>query len=334
MTQQGVNRSLVRARSHVQITRLSPVEKVVMIGDCHGSAYTFVRHLFRFDRLGILNLNTLQLSPGYRLVFLGDVVDRGAFSFELSLMILQLIQINNADYADPRVIYNRGNHEELEINQAYGLKDELLKRCHTKGGGGADLFEAINQWYLWLPSAVVLTVTLADSTRYRYWLCHGGFDPSQLQANSKLTVALNQAAGAEGVVVVMLMDDDQQHNLRWSDFDNTGPASVQPLPNEERGIGRDYQSHHVHRFCQAQQINLIIRGHQDNYDNNYLFANNYVPVKAEAPVGLDSPYPGFGLNYSAGLTQSPLMGVNGQWFVIMRHSAPILKIGCRDHWLD
>src|SRR4030095_2740312 len=77
--QLGLNSEIINSHSYIQSIPVSGQEKIVMMGDFHGSVHTFLRHLFRFHRLGILDLKTLKISPNYRLVFLGDVIDRGSF---------------------------------------------------------------------------------------------------------------------------------------------------------------------------------------------------------------------------------------------------------------
>ena len=323
--QLGLNAQSVQTLSYIQRVTVSPDEKIIMMGDFHGSFHTFLRHMFRFHRLGIVNLKTLKLNPKHRLIFLGDVVDRGHFSLEISLVILKLMEINNDDYRNPLVIYNRGNHETASLSKKYGLLNEFESRCQQKG---YDLWKQLTQFYNCLPSAVILEVPkngpqvdpinsfLSETSKnlkkvgvgvpktsnqfYRYWLCHGGFDPSLLNPKSDLSLALKHALKP----VIVFTDNKQQDNVRWSDFYDSERNN--PPVNKDRGIALIYNKYHVYQFLTLQNINFIIRGHQDHYDNNYLFSPSFQIPKYNRPKSKDQLMPGFGLNWGAA-TQKPLL---------------------------
>ncbi|AYV84314.1 MAG: calcineurin-like phosphoesterase [Hyperionvirus sp.] len=265
--------------SYIHSINIDISEKVIMIGDVHGSLHTFLRMLFRFHRFGILDLKTLKLAPGYRLVFLGDVIDRGNFSLEISIVIFFMIERNNADPMNPRIIYNRGNHEEGRTSSAYGLASELSNRCEH-----GDLYQNLNDTYLFMPSAVILQVK-HNSSFYRYWLCHGGFDASFLEETSILKKYIG-----ERNAIIQLPGATEQDNIRWSDFINFGADKKGPLINYGRGgTGLTYDKHNVYQFMTINKIDFIIRGHQDSFDNNYLYATSHMTSSGR-------PMPGIGLN--------------------------------------
>ena len=58
----------------------------------------------------------------YRLVFLGDCVDRGGFSLETASYLLALKLLH-----PKRVFLLRGNHESMLVNQRCGFYYELAK---------------------------------------------------------------------------------------------------------------------------------------------------------------------------------------------------------------
>ena len=85
-----------------------------MFGDFHGSFHTFFRLMLRLELSGILT--NYELKEGYKMVFCGDILDRGNYALEIVTFILQLI-INNPG----NVIYNRGNHEDQFTYSRYGF---------------------------------------------------------------------------------------------------------------------------------------------------------------------------------------------------------------------
>jgi hypothetical protein len=78
----------------------------------------------------------MKINDGYKIVFLGDVIDRGQYSSEIVFIIFLLIYVNNLDDANgnsviekPKIYYIRGNHEDIYWSSHTGFKDELEKKC-------------------------------------------------------------------------------------------------------------------------------------------------------------------------------------------------------------
>ena len=74
--------------------------------------------------------------------------------------------------------------------------------------------------------------------------------------------------------------------------------SEDPYRKWKRGIGFICGSFNVFKFLNVHKINFIIRGHQDNCDNNYLFSNVYKITKNNRLLSDISELPRFGLDYS------------------------------------
>ena len=88
---------------------------VIIIGDIHGSFHD----LLRIIRL----IETSQ----YKVVFLGDYVDRGAFSLECITLLFSLKLLKPDIY-----FLLRGNHEFNEMCSHYGFKKEILNYHNPK----------------------------------------------------------------------------------------------------------------------------------------------------------------------------------------------------------
>ena len=91
-----------------------------MFGDFHGN----MRDLLAFSK--ILWPLGMHLTPG-SFLFLGDYVDRGAYSIEvLSYLFAQKIMLPD------KVFMLRGNHELSAVNISFSL--QLLKLLHLTAG--------------------------------------------------------------------------------------------------------------------------------------------------------------------------------------------------------
>jgi hypothetical protein len=70
-----------------------PNEKFIVFGDFHGALSTFIRTLLRFRKMNILNENC-KLLNNYNIIFLGDIIDRAMYDYELLILIYELIRLN------------------------------------------------------------------------------------------------------------------------------------------------------------------------------------------------------------------------------------------------
>jgi len=91
--------------------------KAVFIGDIHGDIEAYMR----------IKKYINNLSDVYA-IFLGDYVDRGFFSLEIIMDLLNQV-LNSGG----KIITLRGNHETYPINDHYGFRYELLKKLGDKG---------------------------------------------------------------------------------------------------------------------------------------------------------------------------------------------------------
>jgi hypothetical protein len=243
--------SRMKENSYILHLEHNNTDRIVVLGDIHGSFHTFFRILVRLHLMNILNLTTWKLNDGYKLLFLGDVVDRGYFCLEVIVIILKLILVNNDDLLNPKVIYNRGNHEEIRINARYGLLDELRKKCSYDGTG---IHFQLNYLFKYFSSAVLL--------KYRngkIWFCHGGIPTNDLNIN------LNNPVKN----ITILPNNTLQEEIRWNDF-HTNTNTIQ---NKSRGTGYIIGTKDLKTFLIKNKIKLICRGHQDNYYNSYILGN-------------------------------------------------------------
>jgi hypothetical protein len=251
-------------------------DKIIIIGDLHGSFHTFWRHIQRFKTNKIIDNND-TIAPGYKLIFLGDILDRGQHALEILLYIIKLILNNNTE-TELKVIYNRGNHEMIDqYTQSFQI--ELQSKIKNHGTDNWDsLNDIIDDFFTYLPSAIIL-----QCENKRFWLSHGGFPVFFKDTNIK-DAFMDDIKNIHKNKILILKNDYISNQIRWNDF--------QYQDNEElilngRGPGFYYISqHNVDNFTTNCNIDYIIRGHQDYPHNSWILTNNPISDnKFRFPLG-------------------------------------------------
>ena len=180
-------------------------------------------------------------------LFLGDYVDRGAFSLETMSLLLAL----KVEYPE-NVHLLRGNHEEADINALFGFRIECIERLGEEAGSIA--WNRFNTMFQWLPLAAVIEDRVA--------CMHGGIGRSithisQLEA---LERPLTMDSGG-----ITLMD------VLWSD--PTENDKIEGLRPNARGPGLvTFGPDRVRKFCETNDLQMIIRAHECVMDGFERFA--------------------------------------------------------------
>jgi hypothetical protein len=254
---------------------LNKSDKIILIGDIHGSFHTFFRILCRLHRYDILNLEDFTLKDGYKLIFLGDILDRGSYSLDVIYLIFKLITMNNKTQFN--VIYNRGNHETYDIFDRDGSNMEFKKKFGYNFESNQlnkiftyeedyDMF--INKYLRLLnilPSAIILSIDNKN-----IWCCHGGFPRKYLYEKLEFT----------SDNVILFKNNEITMDIKWSDF---GSIDGDLFGDSSRGSQLVKYTHKgTLQFLKENNINFIIRGHQDSIGNSVLFnsyGNKYIISK-------------------------------------------------------
>lgn len=166
---------------YVQKTIVPAGSEVALWGDLHGSAHSLVRCLKHLCALGYLcdDFAIRQDHPYFYFTFLGDYVDRGAYSLEV-LYLLMRLKIANPE----RVFIVRGNHENVAVNRIWGFAQE----AQAKYGSTCDIW-AIERFFNLIPMANYIGCKNNQGATDFILCCHGGpdvgFDPSELLLASK-----------------------------------------------------------------------------------------------------------------------------------------------------
>lgn len=241
-------------KSYMQKYTFNQNNKVILIGDIHGSFHTFFRIILRFHRMNILNINTLKITnDNYKIIFLGDIVDRGQYSYLILNILLPLM------YNNPNNIFAiRGNHEVFVTNHKHGLLKELANL--DSKNEQTTIHHLINEFFKTFPSAILLKYKIA-SNPFTYWLAHGGFH----QYNEDITYTEPKLYNIDDKLdkqIFILGQYYYGHAMRWSDF------NFNEYKDPYEGGGRTQISNeNTNKFRKAYGIDYIIRGHQDLFSS-------------------------------------------------------------------
>ena len=237
--------------------------KIILFGDFHGSFHTFFRILCRLHRYGVIDLETLKINDDNKIIFLGDLIDRGNYGIDILNIIFKLITINNSEPSNPKILLNRGNHEEYSVYNRYGFIEEIQTKFNININNRYLLYQY--QYYLLkyfciAPSAIIINQTNQNNTN-RIWCCHGGFPQQYLTEkipSDKIILINNEVSSAE---------------IKWSDFGLDSLGINDYVMDRRSGRGK-YNIRATRNFLLNNDINFIIRGHQDSIGNSVLFNNN------------------------------------------------------------
>ncbi len=261
--------------------KLEPGEKLIVFGDFHGSFHTFVRQLFRLYLLGVLNLENYQINEGYRIIFLGDLIDRGNYGIDIIYLITKLMVVNN--HADKlKCILNRGNHEDRHIASAYGFTNELREKNIQ-----FDIQELIFRLFDYCSSALVI-----NYEQNRYWCCHGGI-PVEKYSERVFNIPTLTDGDISRNYVFYIDNEDISKQIRWNDF-TTAEDNINPNRSDYNLFKVGTRS--LNAFMKINQIDFIIRGHQDSNYNSCMLSssqklkNNAVRTRSLFRLDLDDDW--------------------------------------------
>lgn len=240
-------------------------ENVIMFGDFHGAYHTFFRHMKRFEFQGIITWknNIPTIRNGYKLLFLGDILDRGAYSLEILLYICLLI-IHNKN----KIIFNRGNHEEYSKYRGDFIIDELKNKLKKMNEEDINNIKTLIKNILTLsPSAVILYFPNGK----KIWACHGGIPFEFVDNNSVKIIDINiPDKGIYTHIKTSTYDKNSiSKQIKWNDL-HTNKTANKSL----RGDTLQINNIHLKQILRGYNIDFLIRGHQDSYGNTVLFTKH------------------------------------------------------------
>jgi len=225
-----------------------PPCNAIVVGDMHGDIAVC---------LAIAKL-MLAETENFRVIFLGDYVDRGPHQVDVINMVLILKLKFPA-----RVIMLRGNHETPLINEINGFHD-----CLSRQFGASDskiLWHLYNRLFKVLPLAAISWNNI--------FFVHGGI-PEQLTSLSEIDALPREFNPADSRVIEML----------WNDPD-TSKKSSGFKKSARGGPAKKFGESKFIEFIEKMKITFIVRGHEEfNEGYRYFFNNKLLSIYSSRHV--------------------------------------------------
>jgi len=197
---------------------------MIVVGDLHGQLQ---------DLLQILAIGGSP--PGANYLFLGDIVNRGQHSCEITGLLMLLI----ARYPG-KVTLLRGSSESRTMTQFYGFYDECLRKY---GAEGPHLWREFSDLFDCLPVAAVIS--------NRIYCVHGGLSPHQDSEEDWLDVLTKEDRRRETPMESPLLD------ILWAVPDDRAGWNM-PLGH---GSGYCFGPDVTRRFLQCHGFEHLVRSH-------------------------------------------------------------------------
>ena len=268
MMQRGENNSATH--DFIKILRPIITDKIIIIGDIHGSHATFVRILLRLRKIKAFDENCL-FREDYHLIFLGDMIDRGVYGFEIICLIFMLKILNPNN-----VHINNGNHEEKSTNT--NSSNSFYSQLQIVFGNriGTVIHNQINSLFILNHSAIMIENPNLKG-EYTY-LAHGGLPAESIDLTTPPSTfpsefsqdAFNNESNKIFIPFVKTGSRGSFNrvsggNIRWMDF----YGQENSIFNSSRGGGWICGTKIID-IANKMGIKLIIRGHQDLQYNTKL----------------------------------------------------------------
>lgn len=202
-----------------ECTVVSVHSPVVLCGDIHGQFFDL---LTLFEKGGPVSET--------KYIFMGDYVDRGAFSIETLTYLLLL----KACYPT-QITLLRGNHESRNITRMYGFYDEVAQKY-----GSAIPWTWCMDMFDYFPVAAVI-----DG---KYFCVHGGLSPDLRTIDQ--------------IRAVVKRDQEIPHSGPFCDLMWSDPEEIDGLQLSPRGAGYLFGETPVKNFCEINNLEMICRSHQ------------------------------------------------------------------------
>lgn len=185
-----------------------------------------------------------KANPGNVFLFLGDYVDRGAWSCEVLFYVLSL----KVEY--PHSVYLlRGNHECDAMGTQYGFRAE----CEFKYG--REIYHRCLEVFKALPIACIVNLP----NRERFLACHGGISDNIRTLHDIAQVNRFREPGLEGTLCDIVWSDPVDNDVAQADVEF---ESIMFIENQERGCGKKFGYLALEQFLKQNKVLGIIRAHQ------------------------------------------------------------------------
>lgn len=250
---------------------ISPLSKILVIGDLHGNANT-LRHILQGLYMRKFIDKDGNFAPHVIIVCTGDINDRGPRGPEIWRVLLGL-KLRNPN----NVFILRGNHETLELS----FCSDFFRQMQECTQFDADLLTFfLRDLYSKLPCGLFLGIAPQPrkdpyNSPYRFlFFCHGGIEPRiNLKYFLQKIVKDHKNTASEHFEMNFSLDEQKPCGFLWTDFRSNRTAEEPALiTRSERGPDISlYNAHAIMDFfdehtsaypAHPYTLDSIIRGHQ------------------------------------------------------------------------
>lgn len=217
-------------------------DPITVVGDIHGQYY---------DLIKLLEVGGLPGETQY--LFLGDYVDRGSFSVEVTAL-LYAIKIRHPK----RVRMLRGNHECRQMTTFFNFREE----CEYKYD--ISVYNAFMESFDTLP--------LAATINGKFLVVHGGLSPELPNVKAVNGINRFQEPPREGLMCDLLWSDPlEKDDDKTSKGRKGGPPFIH---NEVRGCSYYFSFEGVAKFLSKNALLSIIRAHEAQLEGYKMHKQN------------------------------------------------------------
>ena len=145
--------------------------RFIIVGDLQGALHSLTRSIFEWKKMEIIDEQLKIKNETDFIIFLGDAVSRSAYSMETMMILMRMIDKN-----PEQAFYIRGNHENDNYWQNYGLKRqlEMLAENIQESDEKFPLEKYVQRFFNTLPVALYCDVPSARETQFIRFSHEGG----------------------------------------------------------------------------------------------------------------------------------------------------------------
>ena len=277
-------------------------QKIIIIGDIHGSRKSLLSNLLRLYSKGIFD-ESGYLDPHYYLVFTGDYTDRSEHGGEVWHMLATL-KIKNPE----QVFILKGNHETMELAKSKDFYKDWTAITQTMSSAARE--NLLYNLFTSLPHAALFGAEPQGKNPldpYHFLICcHGGID-DQISFNGTM---IDTIKAHETELPYKLISNNISFNLQedsgllWSDFmaNKTNTMAPSTIPSRRGGLTRSYNYAATAQYMEDQShrnpegshiVDAIIRGHQHipggivKLAKTQVASEDWLPLESEKTVPVE-----------------------------------------------
>eukprot|EP00760_Papus_ankaliazontas_P030040 PhM_4_TR4583/c0_g1_i1/m.99029/K04348/PPP3C, CNA; serine/threonine-protein phosphatase 2B catalytic subunit len=218
-------------------------EPITIVGDIHGQYY---------DLIKLLEIGGDPLLGDQSYLFLGDYVDRGCFSCEVTLLLFAYKILSPKSF-----FMLRGNHECRHLTAYFNFKMEAKFKYSTA------FYDALMNAFDALPLAATLNA--------KYLCVHGGLSPDLIHVEDINSIFRFREPPSSGVMCDLLWSDPMEE-----DDELNQTTDIVYAPNELRGCSYVFNHSAVCQFLSQNNLLCVIRAHEAQDEGYRLYKKHNV----------------------------------------------------------